>query len=79
MKVFLPGSRGLHRLYAMPGNVHPETTDFLGADGKPTLMTIEFKDGVAEVPDNLGRFLVDTDAAKASPIILLDIPALILA
>lgn len=63
----------------MPGNVHPETSDFIGADGKPVLMTIEFKDGVADVPDNLGRFLVDTDAAKSGPIVLLDFPALMLA
>lgn len=79
MNVFLPGSRGLHRLYEMPGKVHPETSDFLGPDGKPVLMTIEFRDGVAEVPDNLGRFLIDAGCAKASPILLLDIPSLLAA
>jgi hypothetical protein len=63
-------------MYATPGAAHPETTDFLDANGKPVTMTIEFKDGVAEVPDNLGRFLIDTGVAKGSPIITLSFPEL---
>jgi hypothetical protein len=71
MKVYRPGSKGVHRVFAQPGNEHPETTDFM-QDGKPILFTVEFKDGVAEVPWGLGRYLLDQRIAFYSPLILPD-------
>lgn len=40
--------------------------------GKPRLFTVEFLGGRADVPDNLGRYLVDAGLARPSPILLPD-------
>nr|WP_199065100.1 hypothetical protein [Chromobacterium sp. ASV5] len=52
-----------------PGNEHP-VSDFFDKDGKPSVFVVEFKYGRAEVPDNLGRYLIDEGLAQESAILL---------
>lgn len=70
MKVYHHGGRLKHTTFAQPGGEFP-VSDFMNEDGSPKLFTIEFLGGVAEVPDNLGRYLIDKGIASASPIVLL--------
>lgn len=69
MNIYRPGSRGRHSVYVQPGNEHPNS-DFVDADGKATLFDVAFKEGVAEVPDNLGNYMIDKGLAQRSPILL---------
>lgn len=69
MKIYMPGSKGLHRVFVQPGNEFP-TSDFMTKEGKPILFTVEFKEGMAKVPDNLGRYMLNKKLAQSSPIIL---------
>ncbi len=72
MKVYRPGSRGRHTLMVAPGAHHPisEFIEGKGRDRKPKQFNVVFVDGVAEVSENLGRYLIDKDLAKRSPIIV---------
>ncbi|MCP3017540.1 hypothetical protein [Cupriavidus basilensis] len=72
MKVYRPGSRGKHTLMVAPGVSHP-ISDFVegkGKDRKPKQFNVVFVEGVAEVSENLGRYLLNNDLAKRSPIIV---------
>ena len=53
-----------------PGTEHPETTEFVDAEGTPILFSVQFKNGVARVIDPLGRFMLNKGLAKRSAIIL---------
>ncbi len=59
-------------LFVCPGKEFPTVSDWHGADGKPLTITVTFKDGIAKVADNLGRYLLDNDLAQSSPIIVPD-------
>ena len=59
-----------HTIFVQPGKEFPDNTDWNGAGGKAILFPIVFKRGVAEVPDNLGRYMIDKELAAASPIIV---------
>lgn len=52
-----------------PGNEYP-VSDFLDESGKARTFVVEFKYGRAEVPDNLGRYLIDQGLAQESVILL---------
>lgn len=69
MKIYLPGSRGTHRMFVQPGSKFP-ASHFMNAEGKPILFTVEFKNGEADVSRSLGRFMLDEKMAQRSPIIL---------
>lgn len=69
MKVYKPETRGRHRMFVQPGNTH-KVSDFMDANGKAKLITVEFFLGEADVPDNLGRYLIDQGMAQRSPILL---------
>lgn len=69
MKIYLPGSRGVHTIYVRPGVEH-KNSDFLKADGTPEQFAVVFREGVAEVPDNLGRYMIDSELAARSPLLL---------
>ncbi|MBM2884094.1 hypothetical protein JFK97_06790 [Chromobacterium phragmitis] len=45
-------------------------SDFLDESGKARTFVVEFKYGRAEVPDNLGRYLIDQGLAQESVILL---------
>lgn len=62
--------RRRHSLYVSPAG-DPRATrrgvdsDWINADGSAKLLEVGFDaDGVAEVPDALGRYLLDTKQAK---------------
>jgi len=46
------------------------SADFKDSQGNPITYTVSFDYGMAEVPDNLGRWMVDHGLAKTSLIIL---------
>ena len=48
--------------------------EWVGPDNKPLTITVEFIHGEANVPDNLGRYLVKHGLAKKTRLIL---PALV--
>ncbi|MBV9528251.1 hypothetical protein [Sphingomonas sp.] len=68
-------SRASHTLYvtpaadprAAPGGHDADWTD---DDGKPRMLIVQFVDGVAEVPDALGRYLLATKQAKRTTLFM---------
>lgn len=74
MKLYRKGGNyGVSRYSVMvqPGNQHPTVSDFVDKDGKPILFDIVFTYGVAEnVPDNLGRYVLDQGLAQETRFIL---------
>lgn len=76
MKIYLPTAqdRPLQNVFVQPGN-HPgnkyQVSDWLD-NGKPIMFTVAFRFGCAEVPDNLGQYMLDNEMAKASPIIVIE-------
>ena len=72
MIIYQPNARNSPKqlMFVQPGNEYPNS-EWIDEKGKPRLITVEFKFGKAEVPDNLGQYMLDHDMAKPSPIILL--------
>ena len=68
MFVYLPTTAPRHTLFVQPGADHP-ISDWI-ADGKPRLFPVAFILGRADVPDNLGRYLIDQGYARSSPLLL---------
>lgn len=73
MKVYLPFYEGkpTHHLFVQPGRQYP-TSAWNDKDGKPIMFTVEFKYGCAEVPDNLGQYLIAYELAQETRIIIPD-------
>lgn len=72
MKVYRlgrPDQPGRHWLMLTPGATHP-ASDFMHADGSAILFNVEFVNGCAEVPDNLGRWMLDHGYAQDTLFIL---------
>ncbi len=70
MKIYQPDApNGRRTTFVQPGAEFPNS-DFLDAHGKPRMFSVEFVHGVAEVPDNLGAYMLDKELAFRSPIIL---------
>ena len=66
MKVYRHGEKEQNlALHVQPG-IKVDDSDFKDMDGKPILITVQFRDGMADVPDNLGRYLVDNQLASKS-------------
>lgn len=59
-----------HTLLVQPG-VHYPVSDWLDEAGKPRMYSVVFRSGRAEVPDNLGQYLIDQQLAQSSPILLI--------
>jgi hypothetical protein len=80
MRVYNYGSHGNGTIFVAPGKDQPETSDWIkvGRDAsgrdtrEPVQFTVKFQRGVAEVPDNIGRYLIDKKLARKSPLILRD-------
>lgn len=71
MKIYHPGQRGKNTTFVSPGVHHPQV-DWMDEQGKPRMLAVTFAEGVADVDERLGQYMIDRDLAKASPIILLD-------
>lgn len=70
MKIYQPTApSGRRTTFVQPGTEFPNS-DFVDATGKPVMFSVEFVNGVAEVPDNLGTYMLDKDLASGSPIII---------
>lgn len=69
MRVYYAGERKNHQMAIAPA-ADPRAirdgvnADWLDARGQPRTFHIDFVDGVAEVADSLGRYLVATGQAK---------------
>ena len=70
MKVYYAGTSKNHKIMVQPGIDHPEISDWFYPDGKSKMLTVQFIDGVAEVEDNLGQYLIDKKLAQKSFLIL---------
>lgn len=71
MKIFLPAARvGAHTMYVAPAAEDPSAgvpewwTVKDNGDRVPLSMPVRFVNGMAEVPDNLGRFLINRGHAR---------------
>jgi len=61
--------RARHVIFVQPGSQH-RISDWMDEKGKPRMFNVVFIRGRAEVPNNLGQYLIDSGQAQASPIIL---------
>lgn len=72
MKVFQPDAPNGKRItFVQPGVKYP-VSDWMDDAGKPRMFAVEFRQGVADVSDHLGQYLIDHGLAHRSPIILPD-------
>jgi len=71
MKIYLPEKLNSpsHTVYVQPGCEFP-VSDWMDDEGKPRMFSVAFRFGCAEVPDNLGGYMLDKQLAKRSPILL---------
>lgn len=70
MKVYRNGSKEKSlKLHVTPGN-DIEGQEWFDPEGKPLLVTVEFKDGVAVVAEQLGQYLLDKGLADKNRRIL---------
>jgi hypothetical protein len=78
MKVYSTTGYGFGTIFATPGAHHPENGAWVkqsqGEGGRtirePIQFTVKFENGVAEVDDQLGQYLIDRKAASRSPLVL---------
>lgn len=70
MRVYHEVRHSCHTLIVCPGQEFPNVSEWRDAQGKPLTLTVEFRGGVARVPDNLGQYLLDKGLAQSSPILL---------
>ncbi len=59
-----------YTIHIAPGAEAPEVSDFLHPDGIPKTISVVFENGRAEVPDNLGRYLIDKGYAQKTRLFL---------
>jgi hypothetical protein len=84
MKVYSGTGYGNGTMFVTPGTHYPENSDWVmvtqGDDGKtvrrPIQFSVPFRNGVAEVPESLGKYMIDRQMAKRSPVIIATPPAI---
>lgn len=59
----------VHRMFLCPG-ADSDSVEFRDESGKPRQYEVVFSNGRAEVPDNLGRWMIDHGHAKSSSLII---------
>lgn len=69
MKVYLKTGRRDHLMFITPGT-ELDSSDFLNPDGTARQFTVRFKEGRADVPSNIGQYLIDKGVAQKTPLIL---------
>lgn len=60
---------GKHVLRVQPGREH-DISEWKDKEGNPLLIEVVFKNGCADVPNNLGEYLLNTKQAARSRLIL---------
>lgn len=69
MKVYYHGRSLKHRLYVQPAINNPDApSEWKENDGKAKQMEVLFENGVADVPENLGKYLIDKQLASKTKI-----------
>lgn len=63
-----PNPRKTHEMFVTPFD--SDSSEFKDSQGKLRTFVVTFEYGRADVPDNLGRWMVDHGLAKSSLIIL---------
>jgi hypothetical protein len=63
MRVYHPGAKGRQSIFVRPGIEYPNS-DFVDANGNAKQFQVWFVDGVAEVADNLGQYMIEHDLAS---------------
>jgi hypothetical protein len=75
MRVYLKTGPRDHLMMVTPGT-DSDCSDFFHPDGTKIQFSVKFKLGVAEVPSNLGQYMLDKELVQATRIIVLeDIPS----
>lgn len=69
MKVYWPAGRRNHSVFITPGNDSDACSDWFGPKGEVLSFTVNFIDGVAEVPGPLGKFMLENKVASKTMII----------
>ncbi len=64
-----PEPRPKHEMYVTPSR-NSDSVEFKDVTGRPVMFQVVFEHGRAEVPENLGRWMVDNGMAIRSRIIL---------
>jgi hypothetical protein len=64
MKLYLKSGARDHIMFVTPG-ADSDASDFKNADGTNKQFTVRFKEGVADVPSNLGDYLIAKGAAQS--------------
>jgi hypothetical protein len=71
MKIYSCTGYGNGAVFVTPGTHYPTNTDWMseGEDGKrkPIQFTVQFRAGVTDVPESLGRYMIAQKLAYASP------------
>lgn len=70
MRIYQPGTRGVRTSFVSPGTHFPNV-DWLDEDKQPKMFSVTFKEGMADVDDRLGQYMIDQGLASSSPIITL--------
>lgn len=74
MRIYFPGGPRDHLVLVTPG-ADCEASDFHNPDGSLRQFKIRFEAGVAQVPSNLGDYLIDKGVARKTPALILSAPA----
>jgi hypothetical protein len=77
MKVYLKSGRPNDHLVFLTPGTDSDSSDFRNPDGSLKQYTIRFEKGCAEVPSNIGHFLIAKGVARTMPIVLRPEQALI--
>jgi hypothetical protein len=66
MKVYLKAGQRDHTMFVTPG-AESDSVEFKDAAGTNQQYTVKFVIGCAEVPSNLGRYMLDHGLAQRTP------------
>jgi hypothetical protein len=77
MTVYNGGSQGRATIFVTPGEDHPEVREWISEikdergeviDRRPIMLTVRFEAGAAEVPENLGKYMIACQLASRKPV-----------
>ncbi len=71
MRVYLKTGARDHLMLVTPGT-HSDCSDFFYPDGTKIQFSVKFHGGMADVPSNLGRYMLDQELVQETRIITLD-------
>lgn len=71
MRIYKHAERELNTtVHVQPGKEFPDISDWKDEQGIPLLIPVQFTNGVAEVPSNLGRYMLDKGLAFRNRIVI---------